>query len=47
MDQGSETVHEFLASGVAGVAMSRMYLSETAQRRLSRLPLSDEEDRTF
>lgn len=47
MNQGNETVHEFLASGAAGVAVSRMYLSESAQRRLSRLPLYDEEDSTF
>ena len=47
MDQGTDTVYEFLGSGAAGVAVSRMYLTEAAQRRLSRLPLSDDEDRSF
>ena len=47
MDQGTDAVHEFLGSGAVGVAVSRMYLTEAAQRRLSRLPLSDDEDRSF
>ncbi|KAK9840722.1 hypothetical protein WJX81_000165 [Elliptochloris bilobata] len=45
MDQGCTTVQDFLASGVAGTAVSRQYLTEAAQRRLSRLPL--DEDRSF
>lgn len=47
LDQGTAKLHEFLGSGVPGVTVSRMYLTEAAQRRLSRLPLSDDEDRTF
>ncbi len=46
MDQGTAAVQEFLGSGAAG-SISRMYLTEAAQRRLSRLPLSDEEDSRF
>jgi hypothetical protein len=46
MDQGAAAVQEFLVSGAAG-SISRMYLTEAAQRRLSRLPLSDEEDSRF
>lgn len=46
MDHSPEAVHEFLSSPTAG-ATAKTYLTEACLRRLSRLPLSDEDDDSF
>ena len=42
-DAGPDTALDFLSSGQGG-SLARTYLTETYLRRLSRLPLNDEED---
>ena len=46
MDQGQEAVHEYLSSPAAGPT-AKSYLTEACLRRLSRLPLSDDDDDRF
>ena len=46
MDQGQEAVHEYLSSPAAGPT-AKSYLTEACLRRLSRLPLSDDDDDSF
>lgn len=46
MDQGLEAVHEFLSSPAAGPT-AKAYLTEACLRRLSRLPLADDDDDKF
>ena len=46
MDHGLEAVHDFLSLSAAGPT-AKSYLTEACLRRLSRLPLSDDDDDSF
>jgi len=43
IDQGLERVHTFISTPGAGTT-AKAYLTEACLRRLSRLPLADEDD---
>jgi len=46
MDHDTEVAHDFLGTATAGPA-AKSYLTEACLRRLSRLPLSDDDDDKF